>query len=440
MIGSMGLHMYFVDTATIPTFWFGHFVRSRDDRCVIANGVRKKELLFVKWFLSVFFLFKKMRSYNQLPLVYPATFSICCSTREDKVFGTLARCGNQRLGLFSSRDVERCFNNNQTRLLLKHLHQWPMHLVRVRNYGVVFLQSQSQLILHFHLLLLTDVHQRLIWWPPPARPHPHKLRKHPRRAAQVLLFWHIVDCADLFCWRTLCGTLSTAMVGRKSHSNHRSVSSNCVERQCQKLRHANFHRLRFGRLETSQPPVVADTKRCQSSAVLVEQHPGADWPRHPTNSGHKWRSVEFCCASQLGRTPCTAIQTSPFRCKILFRNEWFRQLVHVHVLFLVHFLGSWWFHERNMWNLGIVFWWRFFWEDRTLGSVCTRLLCDEVEFHYRPMLRLAISASLLHWSARFCHLACLALFFFFSDMAWQHGDSRSIQHHDHRLGPTLDLL
>ena len=158
-----------------------------------------------------------------------------------------------------------------------------MHLVRVRNFGVVLLHSQSgPTPFHLLFLLLTDVCQSASLLTPMAVSplgHTHtNWKKPPRR--------------------------------RKSHSNHRSVSSDRAEK------HSLWLLREYHVISCPTPPIIGSSERWT-----------APWRRLAATSCKLWPPMMkrwiLWCPPQLGGTPCylaQPIQTSPFQWKILVRN------------------------------------------------------------------------------------------------------------------------
>ena len=115
-----------------------------------------------------------------------------------------------------------------------------MHPVRVRNFGVVVLQSHSQPTpFHLFFLLLTDVCQtaslRILVAVSPLRHIHTNWRKPPQLKGepQKLFLSDTFVAAQTFSVDEILVTrLALQRWGKKSHSDHRSVSSDRAEKQC----------------------------------------------------------------------------------------------------------------------------------------------------------------------------------------------------------------
>ena len=181
-----------------------------------------------------------------------------------------------------------------------------MHLVRVRYFGVVLLQSQSQptpfpaldQCLPKCLASCTDGSLA-------SRPHPNKLEETSsakRGTAEALPLSDTFVAAQTFSLDKLFVTRLAVQLYGESHTQTIGLCRQAVQRSSVDRRHADLRRFRSGRFEARQPPVVAwvplhlmpnDASHRQFRRV----HPDGDWARHPADSGHQWRSVDFCCVS-----------------------------------------------------------------------------------------------------------------------------------------------
>ena len=139
-----------------------------------------------------------------------------------------------------------------------------MHLVRVRNFGVVLLQSKSRPT-HFHLLflLLTDVCQsapllKLLAVSPLGHIHTNWRKPPPPKGEpQKLFLSDTLVAAQTFSVDELFVARFAVQRRKESHTQTIGLCRQTVQKSSVDRRHADLYRVRFGRFEAPQTPLVA---------------------------------------------------------------------------------------------------------------------------------------------------------------------------------------